>query len=154
MIVKAPHVVFTLFFGCFFYKNRPSPTTMTFKNPIKKCEYCGYKSTRAFNVFRHKKRIHGKAKKKIICCGRIYRTKGDYYCHVEEIHPHTRNGSISKKKYKITKKMLLKKTKRTSKKIKKNAEEILFLFDKNISWPTGKEIADYLRNIKFHKLNN
>lgn len=50
--------------------------------------------------------------------------------------------------------MLLKKTKKTSKKIKKNTEEILFLFDKNISWPTGKEIADYLRNIKFHKLEN
>ncbi|XP_051153084.1 uncharacterized protein LOC127276582 isoform X2 [Leptopilina boulardi] len=124
---------------------------MRLKNPIKKCEHCGYKSTRAFNVFRHNKRIHGEAKKILECCGLLHYSKGDYYCHVEEVHPHTRNGTISKKKYKINRNMLRKMKKKAMKKKKKKKEEIIFLWDKNISWPTGKQIAEYLRNIKFHK---
>lgn len=77
----------------------------------------------------------------------LYNSKGDFYSHVEEMHPHTRKGSISKKKYKITKTALRKK--KINK--KKSTDDIIFLWDQNISWPTGKQIADYLRNIKFHK---
>ncbi|KAH0546584.1 hypothetical protein KQX54_011796 [Cotesia glomerata] len=65
------------------------------------CGECLYKSYRSFNVKRHHARIHCK---KIIkqCCGKIFRTKGDWYYHIEDFHPSLRARYFtSKQKYQI-----------------------------------------------------
>ncbi|XP_057335610.1 myb-like protein W [Microplitis mediator] len=71
------------------------------KQQLYRCDECLYSSKRNFNVQRHKIRIHTeKINKK--CCGKRFRTKADWYYHVEDFHPGLRENSyVSKKKYQI-----------------------------------------------------
>ncbi|KAL2715572.1 hypothetical protein V1478_015270 [Vespula squamosa] len=67
-----------------------------------KCSFCGYVSSRKFNVLRHTKRIHEPMKNPRTCCGITHNSKSDYYLHCELVHPNRRSRTkISKYKYHI-----------------------------------------------------
>ncbi|KAH0552202.1 uncharacterized protein LOC123271035 [Cotesia glomerata] len=75
---------------------KPNP-----RKQVYQCDECLYESDRNFNVERHRIRIHCKKINKR-CCGKKFRTKADWYYHVEDCHPSLREKSfVSKQKYQI-----------------------------------------------------
>ncbi|CAD6233667.1 GSCOCG00007245001-RA-CDS [Cotesia congregata] len=71
------------------------------RKQVYQCDECLYESDRNFNVDRHRIRIHCKKINKQ-CCGKKFRTKADWYYHVEDCHPSLREKSfVSKQKYQI-----------------------------------------------------
>ncbi|KAH0546583.1 hypothetical protein KQX54_011795 [Cotesia glomerata] len=68
---------------------------------VYQCSECFYKSYLNFSVQRHYTTIHCKKIDKQ-CCGKIFRTKGDWYYHIEDFHPSLRARYFtSKQKYQI-----------------------------------------------------